>query len=92
MKHLYMKKIAIFLMRMAVLGCLIATILALGGIAEGLAASVWVYAIACIGTVCAMVILVKISNEMERELKRQVSSSKAVPVPYIKRRSNHAIH
>lgn len=85
MQHFYIRKAAILAVRTAGLGMLVPALLALGGIAESLGPW-WLYALACLGSVCASVLLIGLGEVLDGELAADLKDWQQVPVRKIDRR------
>ena len=84
MRHFYIRKAVILAVRTAGLGMLVPALLALGGIAEFLGPW-WLYALACLGFVCACVLLIGLGEALDRELAADLKDWQRVPVRKIDR-------
>lgn len=67
MRHFYIRKAVILAVRTAGLGMLVPALLALGGIAESLAPW-WLYALVCLVSVCACVLLIGLGEALDKKL------------------------
>lgn len=84
MRHFYILKAVILAVRTAGLGMLVPALLALGGIAESLDPW-WLYALVCLGFVCASVLLIGLGEALDRELAADLKDWQRVPVRKIDR-------
>lgn len=85
MKHFYIRKAAILAVRTVGLGMLVPALLALEGIAESIGPW-WLYALACLGFVCASCLLIGLGEALDRELAADLKDWQQVPVRKIDRR------
>lgn len=86
MRHFYVRKAVILVVRTAGLGMLVPALLALGGIIEG-PVDLWrLYALACLGSVCASVLLIGLGEVLDGELAADLKDWQQVPVRKIDRR------
>ena len=86
MKHFYIRKAVILAVRTAGLGMLVPALLTLGGIIEGPAALWWLYALGCLGSVCASILLIGLGEVLDGELAADLKDWQQVPVRKIDRR------
>ena len=86
MKHFYLRKAVILAVRTAGLGMLAPALMTLGGLIEGPTALWWLYALACLGSVCACVLLIGLGEELDGELAADLKDWQQVPVRKIDRR------
>lgn len=84
MKHFYIRKVFILAVRTAGLGMLVPALLALGGIAESIGPW-WLYALACLGFVCACVLLIGLGEALDKKLAADLEDWQQVPVRKIDR-------
>lgn len=86
MRHFYVRKAVILVVRTAGLGMLVPALLALGGIIEG-PVDLWrLYALVCLGSVCASVLLIGLGEVLDGELAADLKDWQQVPVRKIDRR------
>lgn len=84
MKHFYSRKAVILAVRTAGLGMLVPALLTLGGIAESLGP--WqLYALACLGFVCASGLLIGLGEALDGKLAADLKDWQQVPVRKIDR-------
>ena len=86
MRHFYIRKAVILAVRTAGLGMLVPALLTLGGIIEGPAALWWLYALGCLGSVCASILLIGLGEVLDGELAADLKDWQQVPVRKIDRR------
>ena len=86
MRHFYIRKAVILAVRTASLGMLVPALLTLGGIIEGPAALWWLYALGCLGSVCASILLIGLGEVLDGELAADLKDWQQVPVRKIDRR------
>ena len=85
MRHFYIRKAVVLAVRTAGLGMLVPALLALGGIAEFLGPW-WLYALACLGFVCASGLLIGLGEALDKKLAVDLKDWQQVPVRKIDRR------
>ena len=86
MQHFYIRKAAILAVRTAGLGMLVPALLTLGGLIEGPAALWWLYALGCLGSVCASILLIGLGEVLDGKLTADLKDWQQVPVRKIDRR------
>lgn len=86
MRHFYIRKAVILAVRTAGLGMLVPALLTLGGIIEGPVDLWWLYALACLGSVCASVLLIGLGEVLDGELAADLKDWQQVPIRKIDRR------
>lgn len=86
MRHFYIRKAIILAVRTAGLGMLVPALLTLGGLIEGPAALWWLYALGCLGSVCASILLIGLGEVLDGELAADLKDWQQVPVRKIDRR------
>ena len=86
MRHFYIRKAVILAVRTAGLGMLVPALLTLGGLIEGPAALWWLYALGCLGSVCASILLIGLGVVLDGELAADLKDWQQVPVRKIDRR------
>ena len=84
MKHFHIRKAAILAVRTVGLGMLVPALLALGGIAESLGPW-WLYALVCLGFVCASCLLIGLGEALDSKLAADLKDWQQVPVRKIDR-------
>lgn len=84
MKHFHIRKAAILAVRTVGLGMLVPALLALEGIAESLGPW-WLYALACLGFVCASGLLIGLGEALDSKLAADLKDWQQVPVRKIDR-------
>lgn len=87
MQHFYIRKAVILAVRTAGLGMLAPALMTLGGLIEGAAALWWLYALACLGSVCASILLIGLGEVLDSELAADLKDWQRVPVRKIERRN-----
>lgn len=86
MRHFYIRKAVILAVRTAGLGMLVPALLTLGSLIEGPAALWWLYALGCLGSVCASILLIGLGEVLDGELAADLKDWQQVPVRKIDRR------
>ena len=85
MKHFYARKAVILAVRTVGLGMLVPALLALEGIAESIGPW-WLYALVCLGFVCASGLLIGLGEALDKKLAVDLKDWQQVPVRKIDRR------
>lgn len=86
MNYFYIRKAVILAVRTAGLSMLAPALMTLGGFIEGPTARWWLYALACLGSVCACVLLIGLGEVLDNELAADLKDWQQVPVRKIDRR------